>query len=112
MSPDFQKQHGDLVSEIVLAALEVLPSHWDEAIVELSCDTIRLGHAVAISIRHPQGLPDRLMPTDELYEAANKLERICHLHQQSWAQASIHLTRSGDEWDFKANFGYRDSTLS
>ena len=106
MADAFQERQSELYEQIGSELIALMPAEWNAAVLELVHDPPRYGEGVALSINSPEGRKDYLFPTDRLYEAVYRLEKLFREQSRLWTRGLFEVRRDGDDWQFRVDYTY------
>ncbi len=108
MPKTLQEDQAPIDTEIVNEAIASTPEDWNDFTLELEYvwadDPDDLG-SVKVSVINTRG--DFETPSDELFEAIQKINKLFYRYGVAWIGAKYHIyLTDSDEWKFEANFQY------
>ncbi len=101
------EKEAPIDAEIANALIVATPESWRQA--KMSVTRLEDGQheKMRILISSPEGYPEIITPTDEIYTGLYKLSDLFHEHGTVWRDVhySVECTGNGD-WKFSVRFGY------
>ena len=101
----FLRQHDALLERVLAAMLDIVPEHWDTAVLAATQTARPPAYALTVTVRNSHGPGEGVAHSAALYAAVYELDQFCRAHDRSWRRAVLHAWRDGDDWAFQAEFG-------